>query len=150
MAAIPVRLKHTSYEVRIGVGVRHDITSLTAPYDKAVIITDENVNRLYGELFDFPKIVTASGEQAKTWENAKWILAEMAALGLTRRSVVLALGGGVVGDVAGFCAAIYMRGPLHPNSHYPPRTGRQCCRRQDLWTCRERTCGCFPQPNGGS
>ena len=110
MAAIPVRLKHTSYEVRIGVGVRHDITSLTAPYDKAVIITDENVNRLYGELFDFPKIVTASGEQAKTWENAKWILAEMAALGLTRRSVVLALGGGVVGDVAGFCAAIYMRG----------------------------------------
>jgi len=51
-----------------------------------------------------------AGEQAKSWEIAGELLERFAGAGLDRRSVVLAVGGGSVGDLAGFCAATYMRG----------------------------------------
>ncbi|MGC1852412.1 MAG: bifunctional shikimate kinase/3-dehydroquinate synthase [Solirubrobacterales bacterium] len=51
-----------------------------------------------------------SGEESKTMDDAKAILEAMAESGMTREDYVLALGGGVVGDIAGFCAHIYQRG----------------------------------------
>jgi shikimate kinase / 3-dehydroquinate synthase len=53
---------------------------------------------------------TIAGEETKTMEQAELILERMAAKGMTREDHVVALGGGVVGDVAGFCAHLYQRG----------------------------------------
>lgn len=50
------------------------------------------------------------GEQSKTVAHAEIVWTELARAGMTRRDVVVALGGGVVGDLAGFCAATYQRG----------------------------------------
>jgi 3-dehydroquinate synthase len=50
------------------------------------------------------------GETAKSWTRAGELLGEMSGSGLDRDAAVVALGGGVVGDLAGFCAAVYMRG----------------------------------------
>jgi 3-dehydroquinate synthase len=80
--------------------------------------TDRNVGPLYadrlpaGERFEVDP-----GEQSKTMESAELAWSAMAAAGLTRHDRVLALGGGVVGDLAGFCAATYQRGL--PIVHYP-------------------------------
>lgn len=110
MAQITVNLQHASCTVEVGpVAWRSALARLNA-YERAVVITDTNVNRLYGDLFDLPKVVIEPGERGKTWANAERVLTKMAGLGLTRRSVVLALGGGVVGDLAGVCAGLFMRG----------------------------------------
>jgi shikimate kinase/3-dehydroquinate synthase len=53
---------------------------------------------------------TIAGEETKTMRQAERILEDMAAKGMTREDHVVALGGGVVGDVAGFCAHVYQRG----------------------------------------
>ena len=50
------------------------------------------------------------GEQSKTVAHAEIVWTELARAGMTRQDVVVALGGGVVGDLAGFCAATYQRG----------------------------------------
>lgn len=113
MVTVDVNLGLGSYEIKIGTGVWQSVARFAADFDKVVLITDERVNRLYGQHFEFPRIVTAPGEGAKSWDNVQRVIEEMVTLGLTRNSLVIALGGGVVGDLAGFCAAIYMRGIPH-------------------------------------
>jgi len=76
------------------------------------LVTDQNV----GERHDLPaqwRIAIAPGESAKTMAGAEAVLREMARAGVTRDDLVVALGGGVVGDLAGFCAAVYQRGIAH-------------------------------------
>lgn len=84
-----------------------------------LMITDSNVSALHGgrvletlrsvglqvEMLDFP-----AGESSKNMKTCVEIAVRMAELGMDRTSAVIALGGGVVGDVAGFIASIYMRG----------------------------------------
>ncbi len=110
MVRIPVTLGSAGYDLIIGSGAWQHLEQYAKRYDRAVVITDSNVDRLYGSRFNFPKIVVEPGEFSKSWAVAEKVIQEMVALGLTRSSVVIALGGGVVGDLAGFCAAIYMRG----------------------------------------
>ena len=50
------------------------------------------------------------GEAFKNWDSVFMVLTKLAEMGADRKSVVVALGGGVVGDLAGFAASIYMRG----------------------------------------
>jgi shikimate kinase/3-dehydroquinate synthase len=69
-------------------------------------VTDENV----GALYDLGDIRIEPGEQAKTLASAESVLRAMARAGLDRSGHVAAVGGGVVGDLAGLCAAIYQRG----------------------------------------
>ena len=70
------------------------------------VVTDEHVGPLYApDGFAIP-----AGEQHKTLATAERIWSEMARRGVTRSGRVVAVGGGVVGDVAGFCAATYQRG----------------------------------------
>ena len=85
----------------------------------AVVVTDSNVDRLYGdqlvrslegEYARVERIVFPAGERSKTLETYAELVRGFAALELTRTDVVYALGGGVVGDLAGFAAATYMRG----------------------------------------
>ena len=76
------------------------------------LVTDGAVGRLYGDaVADVHRRVSVMpGEQSKTVAHAEIVWTELARAGMTRDDVVVALGGGVVGDLAGFCAATYQRG----------------------------------------
>jgi shikimate kinase/3-dehydroquinate synthase len=76
------------------------------------LVTDGNVGRLYADLFEplAGRVAIMPGEQSKTVAHADIVWTELAQAGMTREDLVVALGGGVVGDLAGFCAATYQRG----------------------------------------
>lgn len=82
---------------------------------KLFVITDSNVYRLYKELIGstfgkVPAYVLPAGEKSKNKNELFKIFDKMIASGITRASTVVALGGGVVGDIAGLAASMYMRG----------------------------------------
>jgi shikimate kinase/3-dehydroquinate synthase len=76
------------------------------------LVTDGTAGRLYGERLGAldGRVAIMPGEQSKTIAHAEIVWSELARAGMTRADVVVALGGGVVGDLAGFCAATYQRG----------------------------------------
>lgn len=79
------------------------------------LLTDSNVYRIYGELIektfsDMPFFVLEAGEQSKNFDGLKAILDKMIEAGLHRNSYLFALGGGVIGDIGGLAASLYMRG----------------------------------------
>jgi shikimate kinase/3-dehydroquinate synthase len=93
-----------SYPVLVGEGLLHSgYWPLDGP---RFTVTDETV----GALYDVGDTRIPPGEQAKTLATAEAVLRAMAAAGLDRSGHVSAVGGGVVGDLAGFCAAVYQRG----------------------------------------
>ena len=75
-------------------------------------VTDANVAPLHRVEADWTATVPA-GETAKTLGSAEHVLRRMAAAGVARDDLVAAVGGGVVGDLAGFCATVYQRGIRH-------------------------------------
>lgn len=86
---------------------------------KACIITDSNVNNLYADIiikslnnsgFTTTKIVFPEGEHSKTITTYANILEGLSEEGLSRSDLIVGLGGGVPGDLAGFAAATYLRG----------------------------------------
>lgn len=79
---------------------------------RRLVVTDYNAGRHWGDFVEgaFARIPIMPGEQSKTVAHAEIVWTEMVRHGLTRSDVVVALGGGVVGDLAGFCAATYQRG----------------------------------------
>ena len=114
-----------AYDVRIGGGVLANLGAhlrklpVFAESDRALVVTDENVAPLYRADakealaqagFRVSDIAVPAGEGSKSVEVAGEIWEAMASLALGRDCVVVALGGGVVGDLAGFVAATYMRG----------------------------------------
>jgi len=76
------------------------------------VVTDERVARAQRFEGD-ERIVVAAGEERKTMHGAELVLRELALKGAERDDLVVAVGGGVVGDLAGFCAAVYQRGIRH-------------------------------------
>ncbi len=81
------------------------------PEKGVVIITDENVNRLYGKKFkNIPVFSIKPGESSKKLEVIEFLASRLLEAGIDRSGFVLGAGGGVVCDVAGFLASIYMRG----------------------------------------
>lgn len=113
-----------SYNVLIGKGILEDaIRSEYMPdissSDKLLIVTDSNVAGFYGEVVNglfrelteniFNYVIPAS-EDSKSTGNLIKILDYIAERHFTRTDMIIALGGGVTGDLAGFAAAVYMRG----------------------------------------
>jgi shikimate kinase/3-dehydroquinate synthase len=108
------------YPVLIGRGLLRELSAesggalwpLKRSDSRAFCVTDESVGELYLEYLDglAGAIALAPGEQQKTLAGAEKVWHAMIAAGVTRADHVVALGGGVVGDVAGFCAATYQRG----------------------------------------
>jgi shikimate kinase / 3-dehydroquinate synthase len=105
------------YPVFVGRGLlRENRLAGIWPLDRSAshpfCVTDETVATLYaGRLGDMRALVSiAPGERHKTLASAERVWHELAAAGMTRADHVVALGGGVVGDLAGFCAATYQRG----------------------------------------
>jgi shikimate kinase/3-dehydroquinate synthase len=76
------------------------------------LVTDGRVGQRYGEVVApvAGRVAVMPGEQSKTVAHAEIVWTELARAGMNREDVVVALGGGVVGDLAGFCAATYQRG----------------------------------------
>jgi len=76
------------------------------------LVTDGTVARLYGDRVRplAGRVAIMPGEQSKTVAHAEIVWTELARAGMTREDVIVALGGGVVGDLAGFCAATFQRG----------------------------------------
>ena len=76
------------------------------------LVCDGHSGRLYGDRITplDGRVAIMPGEQSKTIAHAEIVWSELVRAGMTRSDVVVALGGGVVGDLAGFCAATYQRG----------------------------------------
>jgi shikimate kinase / 3-dehydroquinate synthase len=101
------------YPVYVGSGLLRDQGFWPEAVDgRRFLVTDGAVGRLYGDELGplSGRVAIMPGEQSKTVAHAEIVWTELARAGMTRRDVVVALGGGVVGDLAGFCAATYQRG----------------------------------------
>lgn len=123
MKTVPVDIEHHAYKVYLDKGLRFRVgellkESLGEQPSSLFIVTDSTVAPLYLEdvLGGLPKelnvtsVTIDSGEQSKSFKEYEYLLTEALKAGLDRKSVLIALGGGVVGDIAGFVAATYMRG----------------------------------------
>ncbi len=100
------------YNVYVGTGLLGRLRELAGVDGRIALITDSNVGSLYAQAIpDTACVITMSaGEQNKTLATVNGMYEQLLAAGMDRDSMVVALGGGVVGDVAGFVAATYMRG----------------------------------------
>lgn len=115
MEKVDICTASKNYSVYIGPDIIHLLSNSLAEYTKVMIITDETVSELHiGKIIEqFPELIvytTPSGEKAKTFQIYEDCLSFALKHGLDRKSVILAFGGGAVGDLAGFVAATYMRG----------------------------------------
>lgn len=78
---------------------------------RVVVITDATIDRLYQDLIaPYEKILIGRGESIKTLQTVEQIVRHLVALGADRKTFLLAVGGGIVSDITGFVASIYMRG----------------------------------------
>jgi 3-dehydroquinate synthase len=96
-------------EIQIGAG--WESLKKLLPEKGVVIVTDNNVKQLYGSKFpDFPVLALTPGEESKKLEVIEKLSEKLLEAGIDRSGFILGIGGGVVCDVAGFVASIYMRG----------------------------------------
>jgi 3-dehydroquinate synthase len=120
---LPVALGERSYEIRIGAGLLDragDLLARVLPLRRTVIVTDENLartphpDRLEAGLeragIASRRIVVPAGEGSKSWPVLERLVDDVLGGGAERRSSLVALGGGVIGDLVGFAAAIALRG----------------------------------------
>jgi 3-dehydroquinate synthase len=115
-----VELGARSYDIHIGDGLLSQLGKLIAPLATAkrvAVITDENVHALHGAaiadaLSDYRThlIIRPAGEAQKSMSNLEEILESLFRAGFDRSDLILAFGGGVIGDLAGFAASIFKRG----------------------------------------
>ncbi len=123
MTTVRVNLAERAYDVIVGSGLLADagerIAGLPNPGKRCAIITEETVAPLYAQKlekslqnagFRVETITVPAGEASKSMNVVSYVCREMLKHGLDRKSFVVALGGGVIGDLAGFCAAIFQRG----------------------------------------
>ncbi|GAB4133839.1 MAG: 3-dehydroquinate synthase [Fimbriimonadaceae bacterium] len=102
-------VKHHAGEYQVHWGQWADV----APHlpENAILITDSNVEPLLPpNLAHQPRLVFPAGEGSKTWTMAGQLHERLAQMGALRATTIVAVGGGVTGDLAGFVAASYMRG----------------------------------------
>ena len=119
MESLRVALGERSYPIHIGAGIV-GAAELYAPYlagGSAAVITDEAVAPLYLPALrrglggvQVTEVVVPQGEGTKSWQALNQIFDALLRTRAGRDTVVIALGGGVVGDLAGFAAAVYQRG----------------------------------------
>ncbi len=117
---ITVALGERTYDIFFGEGIYplfQEWICRFYPGGAVYVITDRNVASIYGEdihrwLSGIPHHIHAiePGEDAKNWETIRGIYAFLAQGNADREALVVAFGGGVVGDLAGFAAATYLRG----------------------------------------
>ncbi len=120
---IHVDLGARAYDVLVGPGLLDQLGTRAAGRfagkKRAAVVCDAHTAPLYGERaqaslraagIDSELVTVPAGESSKSLAVSGTVLSAMARAGLDRKSFVVALGGGVIGDLAGFCAAVYQRG----------------------------------------
>jgi len=106
---IIINTGNTTSTVKLGESIENINNYASA--ENTVIITDENVNRLYSSHFlKYKTIVIGAGEEIKNIGAVEFIIKRLIELECDRKTFILGIGGGVVCDIAGFAASIYMRG----------------------------------------
>jgi 3-dehydroquinate synthase len=123
LTRIPVHTPSRSYEVLVERGLLHSaaaaLSDTVSPDWRVFVVTQAPVRKPWGDILrkSFSQagrkveiIEMPDGERAKTLSQLEKLASKLVSRGADRRSVILALGGGVVGDVAGFLASIFMRG----------------------------------------
>lgn len=122
MSAVQIELGERSYPLLIGKGLLDHAGDLLRPYvrgSRAFIITDRNVETLYltkltdrlsAAGFSVRSFVVPASETSKSFAAAEGLLEAILEAGCDRHSFLVALGGGVVGDLTGFCASVLLRG----------------------------------------
>lgn len=122
LRTVRVELQERSYDIEIGHGILSELGAFVSGRRRmshAVIVTDENVETPHavaaaeslvaaGATVDMA--VVESGEQVKSVDSAAGLWQKFLELGGDRKSIIIAVGGGVIGDLAGFAAATYARG----------------------------------------
>jgi len=113
------RIENKGYPIFVGMGILGQIYKLIAlgEYSKLAVLTDTNVhshwsNKLVPGLNQpmIEEIVVPSGEQTKSINEVEKVWLKMLEAGLDRHSLLINLGGGVIGDLGGFAASTFMRG----------------------------------------
>jgi 3-dehydroquinate synthase len=117
-----VQLAERSYDIDIGTGnlaTAGDFVASRAPLTHALVISDENVDKSYGGCVAdalqqsgarVDRLVVKAGEPSKSVAQADRLWRRMLELSTDRKTIVIAVGGGVIGDLAGFVAATFARG----------------------------------------
>jgi 3-dehydroquinate synthase len=125
VTSFEVRAGARSYDVLIGTGLLNragELIGKRLSERRCAVVCDTNVAALFAQQLEASliaaglqpaRIVVPAGETAKTLEQAGAICEQMISAGLGRQSLVIGLGGGVVGDLSGFVAAIFHRGIPH-------------------------------------
>src|SRR5690242_11160871 len=119
MERLDIETKTGSYSVFIDKGIRKRVPDYVRDVPSAYfVITDDQVGKFYlndvtqslknsSPVFSY---VVPSGESSKSFTIYKTLIDECVRLNLDRKAVIIALGGGVIGDLAGFVASTYLRG----------------------------------------
>lgn len=118
---VPLPLGEQSYDISVGYDIRNNLSDILAPWNEGqqwVVLTQQAIFDLYQPVIEQLKdagyrietIVVPGDESAKNIHHAEQVWTQMVQLGCDRSSILLALGGGVVGDLGGFVASTYMRG----------------------------------------
>lgn len=121
MRELYLDLGQRSYSIYVENGLRHRMASYIVPLVKGqriLILTDQHVDGYYGQslveqlqgTFQVRKLVLQPGERTKDFSILRPLYEELVDFGFTRSDLILALGGGVIGDLAGYLAATYLRG----------------------------------------
>ena len=114
MITVNIKGREKSYNINFDKCDIKDLKEkITADLNNYIVVISQKVDKLYGKILGFDKslkFVLRDGEDKKNFKNYKKILEFCAKRKLSRKDGIIAIGGGVVGDLAGFAASTYMRG----------------------------------------
>lgn len=122
MTIVPVELDARSYDIQIADGLLDRAMDVLAPFiarDRIILVTDETVAKLqFTRLKDaadssgvaIHPIILPAGETTKSWQHLEILTDQLLELGVERGDHIVALGGGVIGDLTGFAASVVKRG----------------------------------------
>lgn len=115
MEILKVDTTEKSYDIVIERGIAAKADEYINPHGKILIVTDENIPLAHYEALKRKSpsslvVTVPSGEESKSLKTFEMLLGTMLENGFTRKDAVIAVGGGVAGDLSGFTASCYMRG----------------------------------------
>jgi 5-deoxy-5-amino-3-dehydroquinate synthase len=119
--ALSVDLPERAYPVLVGAGARHEVPRFVPPSARSAVVVTQEAVRDAGWVdgldpgLPVETFVIPDGEDAKTMATVESLARRFTGAGLSRADVVIAVGGGIVTDVAGFAAATYHRGTAYVN-----------------------------------
>ena len=112
-----MKLKCCGYNIVVGLNVLKNISENIdfCKYSKVIVLTEKKIYNLWkdkiNDAIKFDKVIQVnSGEKTKSVETVKDVLRQLIDIGADRKSLLINIGGGMITDLGGFVASIYMRG----------------------------------------